>query len=462
MLTMKEEEARLRDEGRSPRDSWEHGAKRRRLSDGRRSPQERQSRTHGHDPVELWFCTEEEGRDLFNAFFKHAHGFIPILDPREDTWEDLRARSPFCVTVILLIALRGREGCSPPSELTRRLSEEAEAIAKTTLFSPISTLETVQALTLLASWSHSSWRPGCHAMTLAVDMGLFRCLPFLHRMASNPNKPKSFIERQRPLVIGARVWLALVKLTYEMSLTHALPLPFPSPAHYPYDFARELLDHPLSNIYDARLVVSVEMLQVRETVFRPYETAARESSELDNKLRAVNQEIHSRYEYWIDYYRRHGVPTDHLLVKELTGQRAYATIYTNSCALYGVRDASDVVDLSFERRQWLGSALRAAAFLVSSVGSGGKEKYSEFANHYFHVGIVATARYLIRMTGLLPEVCDLYQVSYDIDKLLLKLPACESFGPFRSDPQSLVIRSRRCFAHQSTRLASKVYCPSRR
>jgi hypothetical protein len=252
-------------------------------------------------------------------------------------------------------------------------------------------------------------------------------------MASNPNKPKSFIERQRPLVIGARVWLALVKLTYEMSLTHALPLPFPSPAHYPYDFARELLDHPLSNIYDARLVVSVEMLQVRETVFRPYETAARESSELDNKLRAVNQEIHSRYEYWIDYYRRHGVPTDHLLVKELTGQRAYATIYTNSCALYGVRDASDVVDLSFERRQWLGSALRAAAFLVSSVGSGGKEKYSEFANHYFHVGIVATARYLIRMTGLLPEVCDLYQVSYDIDKLLLKLPACESWSSVHGD-----------------------------
>jgi hypothetical protein len=209
-----------------------------------------------------------------------------------------------------------------------------------------------------------------------------------------------------------------------MSLTHALPLPFPS--HYPYDYARELLKHPLSTILDARLVVSVELLQVRETVFRPYEDTTGDSAELENKLRNVNQDIHERFEYWIEYYQSHGLPSDHFLIRELTGQRAYATIYTNSCALQGVRDAADVAKMSFERRQWLGSALRAAAFLVASVGSGSQERNAEFANHYFHVGIVATARYLIRMSGLLPEVCDLYQVSFDIDKLLLKLPTCKS------------------------------------
>ena len=41
------------------------------------------------------------------------------------------------------------------------------------------------------------------------------------------------------------------------------------------------------------------------------------------------------------------------------------------------------------------------------------------------IGIVAVARYLIRTLELLPEACDLYQVSLDIDKLLLKLPHCE-------------------------------------
>jgi hypothetical protein len=39
------------------------------------------------------------------------------------------------------------------------------------------------------------------------------------------------------------------------------------------------------------------------------------------------------------------------------------------------------------------------------------------------VGVVAMARYLIRMVSLFPEVCDLHQVSFDIDKLLRKMPS---------------------------------------
>lgn len=41
------------------------------------------------------------------------------------------------------------------------------------------------------------------------------------------------------------------------------------------------------------------------------------------------------------------------------------------------------------------------------------------------VGVVAMARYLIRMVSLFPEVCDLHQVSFDIDKLLRKMPECK-------------------------------------
>lgn len=37
-------------------------------------------------------------------------------------------------------------------------------------------------------------------------------------------------------------------------------------------------------------------------------------------------------------------------------------------------------------------------------------------------GIVATARYLIRMCELLPDVCDRAEISLDIDRLLIKLP----------------------------------------
>lgn len=99
-------------------------------------------------------------------------------------------------------------------------------MGKLTLFSPIATLETVQALgetrtnghseriadhttVLLSSWDEHSWRICCHAMAMAVDMRLFRCLPNLHKIRTAAQQPHSMLERQRPLVAGARTWLAV-------------------------------------------------------------------------------------------------------------------------------------------------------------------------------------------------------------------------------------------------------------
>lgn len=99
-------------------------------------------------------------------------------------------------------------------------------------------------------------------------------------------------------------------------------------------------------------------------------------------------------------------------------------MYANSASWQGIKVPSDVQHLSRERQQWLHAAVRAGAFLIDSIGSGAQAKDSEYANHSFHAGIIATARYVIRMVELLPDACDLYQVSMDLDKLLLKLPHC--------------------------------------
>lgn len=53
-------------------------------------------------------------------------------------------------------------------------------------------------------------------------------------------------------------------LTYRISYNHALPVLFPSQqGGKRTQYARELLDHPLSTLYDSRLVISVEMCEVR-------------------------------------------------------------------------------------------------------------------------------------------------------------------------------------------------------
>lgn len=54
-----------------------------------------------------------------------------------------------------------------------------------------------------------------------------------------------------------------------MSYNHALPILFPSNGGKRTRFKRELLEHPLSNLYDSRLVISVEMCEVRGECHSP-------------------------------------------------------------------------------------------------------------------------------------------------------------------------------------------------
>lgn len=57
-----------------------------------------------------------------------------------------------------------------------------------------------------------------------------------------------------------------------MSYNHALPILFPSGGEQRTQYKRELLDHPLSNLYDSRLVISVEVCEVRGMFTAPSRT----------------------------------------------------------------------------------------------------------------------------------------------------------------------------------------------
>ncbi|BEI80902.1 hypothetical protein CcaverHIS002_0200620 [Cutaneotrichosporon cavernicola] len=383
---------------------------------------------HVDDPVTAGLIHEDEARLLFDRFFQYSHPFVPVFDPKEDTFERMR-KSPLCMTVILMVALRHREAAGEPTHLSRQLKDQAEHMVKLTLFSPVATLETVQGLTVLVHYSEHAWRTCCHATALAVDMRLYRCLPYLHKIRT-ARDPDRLLERQRPLVVGARVWLALMRLSYEMSFNHSLPIQFNTPQGKRTQYARELLEHPLSNLNDSRLVIACEMCELREIPFRPHESLASQNrEEVDRLVRTANYGIHQLYDYWLEYYCQIALPQDHFLRIELDNQKAYCIMYTNSPAWHGVHKKGDIADLSDERRAWVTEAMRCGAFLVSCLANKRLEEESEFGNHGYYVGIVATARYLIRMCELLPTACDLTDVSLNIDTLLLKLPVFAA-GPF--------------------------------
>ena len=77
-------------------------------------------------------------------FFSGCHLFIPLFDPAYDTFESLRDRTPFCFDAILAVAAKIRVGNGQPGATFHRCLEEAQGIARSTLFGPIVRKEAVQ------------------------------------------------------------------------------------------------------------------------------------------------------------------------------------------------------------------------------------------------------------------------------------------------------------------------------
>jgi len=86
------------------------------------------------------------------SYYHGCSTFLPIFDASVDTYESLRERSPFAVTVICMVAARVRDGGGQPSEVYLKCLEEVQTISCATLFSPVSRQEAVQAMSKRSDW----------------------------------------------------------------------------------------------------------------------------------------------------------------------------------------------------------------------------------------------------------------------------------------------------------------------
>jgi hypothetical protein len=155
--------------------------------------------------VEKSLVSDAEARELYHIFFSGCHLFIPLFDPSYDTYEALKERSPWCFDVILAVASKIRAGNGPPSATFYKCLEEAQGIARSTLFGPAVRMEAVQAMLLLAAWSTSGWLPCGHALRMGLDLGLHLAL---EKLADSGAKRRSE-EEERNLVVSARTWLCI-------------------------------------------------------------------------------------------------------------------------------------------------------------------------------------------------------------------------------------------------------------
>ena len=161
-------------------------------------------------------------------------------------------RSPWTFDAILAVAGKIRSGNGSLSPTFYKCLEEAQGIARSSLFGPVVRKEAVQGIILfssslsvtigltgmllLAAWSAHGWLPSGHAMRMALDLGLHRAL---EKLADDNGKQRSE-EAERDLgmlhyvqncsrqivtsaVVSARIWLCLYWFDHQYAFIKPQP-----------------------------------------------------------------------------------------------------------------------------------------------------------------------------------------------------------------------------------------------
>ncbi|KAF8829237.1 hypothetical protein HHX47_DHR3000526 [Lentinula edodes] len=160
--------------------------------------------------VEKGLVADSEARELYNIFFAGCHLFIPVFDPLYDTYESLMERTPWTFDAILAVAGKIRSGNGPLSPTFYKCLEEAQGIARSSLFGPVVRKEAVQGMLLLAAWSTNGWLPSGHAMRMALDLGLHRAL---EKLADDTGKQRTQ-EEERDL---AQIYETLAQMNGQVN-----------------------------------------------------------------------------------------------------------------------------------------------------------------------------------------------------------------------------------------------------
>lgn len=371
--------------------------------------------------VEKGLVTDSEARELYNIFFAGCHLFIPLFDPLYDTYESLMERTPWTFDAILAVASKIRSGNGPLSSTFYKCLEEAQGIARSSLFGPVVRKEAIQGMLLLAAWSTNGWLPSGHAMRMALDLGLHRAL---EKLADVVGKQRTE-EEERNLVVSARIWLCLYWFDHQMSLGTGRPIVLRDESTIRH--CRLLLSHPMSSPTDVRLVALVELIAQKTQI---YDTLASLNDQVNhNTLAFIRRANVALDKWWSDCDELHcrTMDQDSLLRKILAGELHYAKLWLVCVALRGV--AWD--KMPFEQRELAFQAKDAASNCLSIFLN--SSEYRAALRYAVHDSLVTAAfsgLFLLKMASLFPSELDLGAITGQVEQLaqLLSDVAAERYA----------------------------------
>ncbi|KIJ67756.1 hypothetical protein HYDPIDRAFT_37363 [Hydnomerulius pinastri MD-312] len=371
--------------------------------------------------IEKGLVLESEARELYHIFFAGCHLFIPLFDPNYDTFESLMERTPWTFDAILAIASKIRSGNAPLSPTFYKCLEEAQGIARSSLFGPVVRKEAVMGMLLLAAWSTNGWLPSGHAMRMALDLGLHRAI---EKLADDTGKTRSD-EEERDLVVSARIWLCLYWFDHQMSLGTGRPIVLRDESSIRH--CRLLLTHPMASPTDVRLISQVELIAQKTQI---YETLAPLNGQVNHNTLAFIRRANVALDKWwsdCDELHRQTMDEDSLLRKILAGELHYAKLWLVCVALRGVSWDK----MPFEQRE-LAFQAKDAAFNCLSIflNSTAYRAALRYAVHDSLVTLAFSGLFLLKMANLFPAELDLTAITAQVEQLaqLLSDVAAERYA----------------------------------
>ncbi|OAX36573.1 hypothetical protein K503DRAFT_867495 [Rhizopogon vinicolor AM-OR11-026] len=371
--------------------------------------------------IEKGLVSENEARELYHIFFAGCHIFIPLFDPNYDTFESLMERTPWTFDAILAVASKIRSGNGPLSSTFYKCLEEAQGIARSSLFGPIVRKEAVMGMLLLAAWSTNGWLPSGHAMRMALDLGLHRALD---KLADDSGKTRTE-EEERDLVVSARIWLCLYWFDHQMSLGTGRPIVLRDESSIRH--CRVLLSHPMASPTDVRLISQVELIAQKTQI---YETLAPLNGQVNHNTLAFIRRANVALDKWwqdCDNLHRQTMDENSLPRKILVGELHYAKLWLVCVALRGVSWDK----MPFEQRE-LAFQAKDAAFNCLSIFLNSAE-YRAALRYAVHDSLVTAAfsgLFLLKMANLFPAELDLAAITAQVEQLaqLLSDVAAERYA----------------------------------
>jgi len=330
-------------------------------------------------------------------------------------------RTPWTFDAILAIAAKIRSGNGPLNPTFYKCLEEAQGIARSSLFGPVVRKEAVQGMLLLAAWSTNGWLPSGHAMRMALDLGLHRALD---KLVDDGGKQRTEDE-ERDLVVSARTWLCLYWFDHQMSLGTGRPIVLRDESSIRH--CRVLLKHPMASPTDVRLISQVELIAQKTQI---YETLAPLNGQVNHNTLAFIRRANVALDKWwsdCDDLHRQSMDEEALMRKILEGELHYAKLWLVCVALRGVSWDK----MPFEQRE-LAFQAKDAAFNCLSIflNSPAYRAALRYAVHDSLVTAAFSGLFLLKMANLFPTELDLAALTGQVEQLaqLLSDVAAERYA----------------------------------